>query len=481
MSSLVLIDGNPLMWRAAYAKSEEYICEGIITFFFDIVKKFEGADVLLFWDAGKSRWRTECYPEYKAQRQARKDTFDLAEMGEQKKQARRILSYFGVRDFVVPGVEADDLIAWFSEYYAKEYDRIVIASRDHDLWQLITDKIIVYDPKERLIHDKSSVVSHMGMAPSLIADYKAICGDVSDNIKGVKGVGPGTALPLLQAHGGLDVLLNEKESELRKKAKTQKILTQYEELSLSYRLVKCPTLLELPYVMSNEEIELLKLDLKKEVVVDSFKAQIELEILGNFYRIHSTFLSGLSERMVGLGTYLDSLDNTVHASIADVDASLSACNKCPLWSASPQFSKGSTKAEVMVLASTFIKDSEMERIEGLLEDSVKIPPKLCWIASACRCESLKPVTYGEVRACSGYIKAEIGLTKPKLIISIGDEAMSLVSDYHSESSRHSGEIFKNDELGAYVAILPGFRDQKKADWDYGVSQIEEFLAKKRGE
>ena len=471
------------MWRAAFAGSESFIAEGIVTFFFDIVNKFEDADALLFWDAGQSRWRSELYTQYKAQRQARKDEFDLAEMSEQKKIARRVLGYFGVRDLVVPGVEADDLIAWFAEYFSQEYDRVIIASRDHDLWQLAKSNIIIHDPHSKATHTREDIIEHFGLIPELVADYKALVGDASDNIKGVSGVGPKTAMPLLQEHGGLEVLLDPKNAKLlKKKASSLKILKQRESVDLSYKLVKSPTLKELPYVLSDGEFHVLKHEISKEVAADSFKAQIELEVLGNPYRITPKFLSGLSEEVARFGTYIDSLKVLKAASLADVDASVASCIRCPLrdYDITPQFGKGYTNANVMVITSRVITEDHRNRIDLLFDTVMGEGYTSRWYTSVCRCPSMRPATYGESQACSGYTLSEIEFIKPKLIIAIGDEAMGLVSDYKVNSSKHAGELFKNDKIGAYVSILPGFESLSEADWEFGVGKLKEFIDKKRG-
>ncbi len=482
MSSLVLIDGNPLMWRAAFAGSETFVAEGIVTFFFDIVNKFEDAEVILFWDSGKSRWRSELYTEYKAQRQSRKEEFDLAELSEQKKIARRVLGYFGVRDISVPGVEADDLMAWFAEYFSKEYDQIIVASRDHDLWQLAHDNIIIHDPHSKATHTREDIIEHFGLIPELVADYKALVGDASDNVKGVKGVGAKTAMPLLQEHGGLEVLLDPKNAKLlKKKASSLKILKQRESLDLSYKLVKSPTLQELPYVLSKGEFHVLKHEMSKEVVADSFKAQIELEVLGNPYRISPKFFTGLSERMAGFDTYLDSLQVSEAVSLADVDNSIASCIRCPLrdYAIPPQFGRGVINANVMVITSRVLTEDHRNRIDLLFDTVMGENYKSRWVTSACRCPSMRPATYGEYQACSSYTLSEIEFIKPKLIIAIGDEAMGLVSDYKCNSSKHAGELFKSDKFGAYVSILPGFESLREADWEFGVGKLKEFIDKKR--
>ena len=481
MKTLVLVDGNPLMWRAAYAKGESYVSEGIVTFFFDIVDRFKGCDILLFWDKGKSRWRSDFYPEYKAQRQERKDKFDLTEISEQKKHARKVLGYFGVRDIVVAGVEADDIISWFSDYFYNQYDRIIVATKDHDLWQLANDKVSMYDPISKVVQDYEFIKSHTGIEPKLIADYKALVGDVSDNIKGIKGVGPKTAMKLIKEFGGLkEILRLENYEELRKKVTTKRILDNYEDLAMAYKLVKCPTLKELPYFLSAVEREVLRGELLKEVVPDSFKAMVELDYLGNTGRIKPEYVQSLSKEVVGLSAYFDLESTEAAVRHREIDLRVSSCNRCGLRKAliSPEFSKGKTKANIFILSSKVLTAEDNVRLESLFE-KLELDLKNCWISFVCRCKTIRPLSYGEVKACSSYALNELRLVKPKLVLSIGDEALSLVSDYTYGSSSHSGDIFFNERHNCYVAIMPGFTACKDLDWNYGADKLKDFFDKRR--
>ena len=482
MKTIVLVDGNPLMWRAAYAKGEYYISEGIITFFFDIVARFEDCDALLFWDKGKSRWRSEFYPEYKEQRQERKDKFDLTEISEQKKHARKVLGYFGVRDIILQGVEADDLISWFSDYLYDKYDKIIVATKDHDLWQLANDKVSMYDPLSKVVQDYKFIVDHTGIQPKLIADYKALVGDVSDNIKGVKSVGPKTAMNLIKEFGGLgEILKPENHEELKKKVATNRVLTNYEDLSLSYKLVKVPSLKEMPYFLSEYEKTNLKEELLKKVEPNPFKAMTELDVLGNTGRIKPRYLQSLDELVEGFGTYLDLESTERPARHREIDLRVASCARCPLRvpEISPYFSEGNPKANIFVLTSKIMLEDSRNKLELLFEEDLDLSLKNCWISSASRCFTIRPLSYGEVKTCGIYALDELRLVKPKLVIAIGDEALSLVSEYNSGSSNHAGEIFFNDRHNCYVAVMPGFTACKEVDWQYGAGKLKEFFDKRR--
>ena len=486
MKQLLLIDGEPLKYRALFSKGEAYVCEGIIHYFFSILEQFPASDALLFWDEGKSRWRSEYYPEYKANRQARKEEFNQEEITAQKKRARQFLSHYGVRDIVVPGVEADDFIALFSEYFSKydsSYDRIIIVSRDHDLWQLINHKVVVYDALSNVLVDGAVVENELGISPGLIADLKAMVGDTSDNIKGVKGVGEVTAGKLLKQYGDISEILSlENVKELKKKKITSRIVNNAEELETSYQLVKLPTLHEAHAYLNDEELSNFQQELTKPIQVDTMMVQLESEMMGLAHKVAKRYFSSLENEIQGL-LYWVSWDKTVKASEASqIDAQIIECNRCPLRSESgldPVYPVGNFASDIMVVG----RDPSLDKVfvEKLMED-LEIGMNRVWMTYVCKCHCKKPPTYGEIKSCSGHLKNEIAVQNPRLIIALGNEAMSLTTPNRSDIVEHCGEILEVDDR--YVCMLIGpdsvkRSEARKIDYEFGVNKLKEFLEEKR--
>ena len=483
MNRIILIDGNPLMWRAAYSQNENYVKEGIITYFFDILDKFDCSKCLCLWDSGKSRWRSVMYPEYKASRENRKNEFDLEVMHSQKEEAQTILSYFGVRNISVRGVEADDLISWFSEYFSKDHS-VIIVSRDKDLWQLVNPKVSIFDPLSNIFMDEEDVFSEVGLEPSLIPSWKALTGDVSDNIKGVKGVGDKTAVRLLEQFGGIDQLLDPKNSkELKLKKTSAKILDQADELEHSYQLVKLPSLYDMHSFLDPLEKEELRSELSKEVVTNTLKAQVEVDLLQN-YRIRRRFVDPLPP----LDSFLEKIDFTISIpnDITSMENIVSTCTNCSMGKARNTFKlfpRGPINAKIMLLGKNLGIIPEVEDLLDSMFDTISIKRNNCWVTSVCKCSSGNtPVEYSALSTCSNYFKVEFENVPPKLIIALGNEAMSLTTPYRYGVLKHVGEVLKYN--GVWVAVLPDpmyiIRDsRKKVDWDYGVSKIKEFLDERR--
>ena len=144
--------------------------------------------VALVFDAGASTFRNSMYPEYKANRGAPPEDlipqFDLAQA---------LAHELGFVCFCEPGYEADDLMATLAAKIRASGQRGVLVTPDKDVLQLIDDTISVAEPKAwgRLGH--AEVMLRFGVSPAQMVDFQALCGDSTDNIPGVPGIGPKSA------------------------------------------------------------------------------------------------------------------------------------------------------------------------------------------------------------------------------------------------------------------------------------------------
>lgn len=154
------------------------------------------------FDRPEPTFRDEKYAEYKAQRPPAPD-----ELVSQIIEAHKLFEAFGIRTFEKPGYEADDLIATLAEKFKTVPDvQVVILTGDRDTLQMVEgDKLVVQTfnkgVSDTTIYNEAAVIGKYGIAPNQMVDYKALVGDPSDNIKGVPGVGPKTALELIKRFG----------------------------------------------------------------------------------------------------------------------------------------------------------------------------------------------------------------------------------------------------------------------------------------
>jgi len=210
MKKLLLIDANSIIHRSFHAlpplTAPDGKPSGAIYGLGSILLKLwreERPDyAAALFDRPEPTFRDKKYAEYKAQRPPTAD-----ELVVQLKEAHKLFEAFGITTFECAGYEADDLIATLAEKFKTMPDvQVVILTGDRDTLQMVEgDKLVVQTfnkgVSDTTIYNEAAVIEKYGIAPKQMVDYKALVGDSSDNIKGVPGVGPKTALELIKRFG----------------------------------------------------------------------------------------------------------------------------------------------------------------------------------------------------------------------------------------------------------------------------------------
>ncbi len=239
MMTLYLVDGSGYIFRAYYAlpplTSPSGIPAGAVYGFCNmlqkLIEKANGKRLLVIFDAGRKTFRNQIYPEYKAHRPPPPE--DLLP---QFSLIRKACEAFGVPAVELEGYEADDLIATYAKAGLDLGDSVEIISADKDLMQLLRPGVTIWDPMKNKAIDPSVVFEKFGVTPDQVIDVQALCGDSSDNIPGVPGVGPKTAAELIQQFGSLEVLLASLDQV--KQPRRRDLLHQHQDLArISKRLV----------------------------------------------------------------------------------------------------------------------------------------------------------------------------------------------------------------------------------------------------
>lgn len=214
---LLLVDGMAILFRAYFATSftgsirrtssgvPVNAVHGFVRYFMDAVQKFNPTHVICCWDMGSKTFRTEQYDGYKSNRpEAPVDLipqFDLV---------KEVVASFNVPNLGIEGYEADDCIGTLSAMF-RDQAEIVIVTGDHDMLQLVDDRVSVAIMKKGIgnymVYTPSSLMEERQLTPSQIIDLKGLMGDTSDNYPGVRGIGEKTALKLILEHGTIDGLL----------------------------------------------------------------------------------------------------------------------------------------------------------------------------------------------------------------------------------------------------------------------------------
>lgn len=214
---------------------------GFIKAFEKILKDFNPENVAAVFDAGSKTFRNDIYPEYKANRsecpEDLRPQFDII---------KEYLKLRGIPIVIKPGFEADDLIGTLATQGADEGLDVYICTGDKDMMQLLRDNVkICQTHKDNLMVDTAKVQELIGVRSDQVIDYLAMCGDASDNVPGLPGIGPKTASKLLTEFGDLETFFQNGD-----KVKGKKVLeaiSDHQDLGrLSKELVtiKCDVELE---------------------------------------------------------------------------------------------------------------------------------------------------------------------------------------------------------------------------------------------
>ncbi|TVR60437.1 MAG: DNA polymerase I [Gemmatimonadales bacterium] len=244
---LFLIDGYALIYRSFFAFINRPLINsrgentsapwGFVNFLLRIRDQYEPDYLAVVFDSGMSQ-REELYPEYKATREKMPD-----ELAASLPRIRELVEAF--RDPVVEleGYEADDVIGTLARKAREAGVEAVVVSGDKDFHQLVGEGVHLLNPGRGGANgvaaewvDERNAAERLGVAPSQVVDYLALIGDSSDNVPGAPGIGPKTAVKLLDQYGSLDAIL-ERRDEIRGKRARTALQEHDEQILLSRRLV----------------------------------------------------------------------------------------------------------------------------------------------------------------------------------------------------------------------------------------------------
>ncbi len=219
---LVLIDGHALAYRGYYALPQSLTTSqgeltnavfGFTSMLLNVLRDEKPDYIAVAFDVGKT-FRHEKYKEYKAHRIEMPD-----ELRTQMARIQEIVQALGIPIIEAEGYEADDVLGTLAQKAEKEGVEILIVTGDTDTFQLIDDHTRVLTSRrsfsDTVVYDQTGIENRYGLQPHQLIDYKALVGDKSDNIPGVRGIGKKTATKLLQRYGSVEEIyahLDEVES-----------------------------------------------------------------------------------------------------------------------------------------------------------------------------------------------------------------------------------------------------------------------------
>ena len=325
MEKIILVDGNNLLFRSYYAtayngnfmnNSKVFPTNalfGFVNMINKIVAEEKPVYMLVAFDKGKT-FRHEKYTEYKG---GRGETPD--ELKKQFPIAKELLTAMGIKYYEIDNYEADDIIGTFSHMCDNDpnYQGLIISS-DKDLLQLISDEVEMklLKSKDYIRYNKESFKEEWGIDPIKVVDLKALMGDTSDNIPGVKGIGEKTALKLLQTYSSLDGVY-ESIDNISGKLK-EKLINDKENAYMSYDLATIYT--KVPLEINLEDIKYKECD--KEKLISIYE---DLEFYSFLKKIKETkkeitlsykIVDNINDVCINIDSaiYLEILGNNYHTS-----------------------------------------------------------------------------------------------------------------------------------------------------------------------
>ena len=210
--TLALIDGNSIAYRAFYALPEDLATRsgqvtnavfGFTRMLIRLIKDHHPEGVAVAWDVSRKTFRTDSYPEYKANRDKAPDHFRS-----QLPLIDEVLEALQIAQLRLEGYEADDIIATLTRQAVDDGWDVLIVTGDRDAFQLVGGPVsVLYTRRgisDTLIADEGWVEERYGISPSQYVEYAALRGDTSDNLPGVPGVGEKTAARLIADYGSID-------------------------------------------------------------------------------------------------------------------------------------------------------------------------------------------------------------------------------------------------------------------------------------
>ncbi len=207
--SLVIIDGSYFLYRAFYGlrplTAPDGTSVGALFGFCRMLKKIvetrKPTHLCIAWDSPTPTQRTAVYNAYKAHRQE-----TPSELNHQRMRIQELVAAMHIAQYSADGYEADDILYTLCRRYRGQIGEIILVTADKDMAQLVDDRTFMYDAFTETLMGPAGVIAKFGIPPDRMHLYLALLGDTSDNIPGVRGIGPKAARTLATAYATMDDL-----------------------------------------------------------------------------------------------------------------------------------------------------------------------------------------------------------------------------------------------------------------------------------
>ncbi len=237
---VTLVDGSGFIFRAFHGLPMMTRPDGVpvnavygfTSMLMKLMQEQEAGHLAVIFDAGRTTFRSEIYPDYKAHRPEPPE-----ELVPQFALIREAVRAFNVPCVELPGFEADDLIATYARLAREQGARVTIVSSDKDLMQLVGEGVEMFDPLKNRVIGPAEVFEKFAVAPDKVVDVQALAGDSTDNVPGVPGIGIKTAAQLITEYGDLESLLAA-AAGIKQPKRRESLLAHADLARISRRLVE---------------------------------------------------------------------------------------------------------------------------------------------------------------------------------------------------------------------------------------------------
>lgn len=274
---LLALDGNSIINRAFYGikllTTKNGIYTNAIFGFLTMLRKLEEEvnpdTVAIAFDLPKPTFRHEIYDKYKANRKGMPD-----ELAAQLPTLKQLLKYLGYQLVECEGFEADDILGTLAKACETNKDECIIATGDRDSFQLISNRVSVrlmstkFGKAQSVLYDESEIQNVYGVTPEELIYVKAIQGDSSDNIPGIKGIGEKGALALIKAYHSLDNIYKDLDTLDVKPNIRAKLKEGKESAYLSLKLGEINTAVPIDIDLNNYKIKEIDFENAAKMMVD---------------------------------------------------------------------------------------------------------------------------------------------------------------------------------------------------------------------
>ena len=249
----VLVDGLNNAYRCLVYQLVTSYCKkvGVIYGMLTLVKSYYfkfGVVPIIVWD-GKAKFRREINKNYKLNRIYNND------VALQVEDLKEIFSLLGITQYYNQDYECDDVIACLCKKFTS--DSIVIISTDNDFYQLVNERVFIFDPSQGVMLNEESIKCKTGISPSKFVFYRVLVGDFSDNIKGIPRIRKSDVCSLVTKYSNLDELYNRID-EVRSYPLKQNLVNYKETVYNNYNIIRFRDEITLMEIEKKVDIEKAK-------------------------------------------------------------------------------------------------------------------------------------------------------------------------------------------------------------------------------